>query len=261
MGKEKKEIKFNPADYDYMNNMPLEGWFWEIIRRSQDYMASYKKLEEANSTDFEKCLIDFINETKVFPNYMFFKGDAERRKKEIKSKCLKKYKHFALYSTVTTRTHFRHKRIEQEFTVLALPVPTTKYCDFSVEFTPKIWGCSPMIYSLNDKRLRFITDTMPVNNMFSIILPNTFSSSDISKVLIPLIKNYIGPRVRRIRDDKWKDYIMVHDLKKQHITYNEIADIMLKIFPEKQRLFDERNIENYYKNSLELINGGYKKYI
>jgi hypothetical protein len=41
--KKKEEIQFNPADYDYMDDMPLERWMWEFIRRSQDYRDFYEK--------------------------------------------------------------------------------------------------------------------------------------------------------------------------------------------------------------------------
>src|SRR5208283_2122985 len=43
--KKKKEIGFNPTDYEYMDNMPLEGWIWEVIRRSQEYRTFYEKWE------------------------------------------------------------------------------------------------------------------------------------------------------------------------------------------------------------------------
>ncbi len=35
--REKDAININPADYDYMDDMPLDGWFWEIIRRGEFY--------------------------------------------------------------------------------------------------------------------------------------------------------------------------------------------------------------------------------
>ncbi len=46
--KGKKEFKFNPADYDYMDDMPLDGWFWEFIRRNSEYDKIYSFLERVS---------------------------------------------------------------------------------------------------------------------------------------------------------------------------------------------------------------------
>ncbi len=33
----KKDLKFNPADYDYIDDISFDGWCWEFIRRSYSY--------------------------------------------------------------------------------------------------------------------------------------------------------------------------------------------------------------------------------
>jgi hypothetical protein len=38
-----KEAEKVKEEYAYMDKMPLKGWMWEIIRRSKDYRAFYKK--------------------------------------------------------------------------------------------------------------------------------------------------------------------------------------------------------------------------
>ena len=53
-GKSKEEIQFNPADYDYMDNLPLAGWMWEIIRRSKDYRVFYEKWEKTLKKPFDQ---------------------------------------------------------------------------------------------------------------------------------------------------------------------------------------------------------------
>jgi hypothetical protein len=41
--KNKKEIQFNLADYDYMDSsMRIEGWVWEFLRRNKNYIRDYK---------------------------------------------------------------------------------------------------------------------------------------------------------------------------------------------------------------------------
>lgn len=39
--KKEKQITFNPADYDYMDDMPLDGWIWEFVRRNSGYGQLY----------------------------------------------------------------------------------------------------------------------------------------------------------------------------------------------------------------------------
>jgi len=34
-GTEENQFRFDPSKYDYMDNLPIEGWIWEFIRRSQ----------------------------------------------------------------------------------------------------------------------------------------------------------------------------------------------------------------------------------
>lgn len=44
-------------------------------------------------------------------------------------------------------------------------------------------------------------------------------------------------------------------------AYPEIADVLKKAYPKDKNLFNERNIENYYKKAEKLIRlGDYKKY-
>ncbi len=47
MGKEKEKVEFNPADYGYLNNnLPLEGWIWEFIRRNPEYRRLYSEIKK-----------------------------------------------------------------------------------------------------------------------------------------------------------------------------------------------------------------------
>ena len=38
-----KEIRDH---YDYMDKMPLDGWMWEMIRRSKDYPTDFMELSQ-----------------------------------------------------------------------------------------------------------------------------------------------------------------------------------------------------------------------
>jgi hypothetical protein len=63
--RKKKEIEFNPADYDFMDNLPLAGWMWEIIRRSKDYRAFYDKLKKSRDqkdTDYPILFNEYLEQ-------------------------------------------------------------------------------------------------------------------------------------------------------------------------------------------------------
>lgn len=259
MKKEKKEVHFNPDDYDYMDVMPLEGWFWEIIRKSQDYKNAYNKINDYGLGDIQEHISAFIHQTRILPTVISFKAKPNLSKR--REYLFKRYKHIFFFAQFSTITNFRTKKEYKEFVFLGIPAPDFKYSDFPSDYKPKLWGCSPIVCKSNDPYLKLLINQMPIDNMLFAILPLTISSTYIERGLLPSIRNYLQPRKIRIRTDKWKDYLIVYDLKKEHLTYKEIADSIINVSPEKKRLFDEKNIENYYKNALELINGGYKKYL
>lgn len=87
------------------------------------------------------------------------------------------------------------------------------------------------------------------------------SKREIEKEIEKVLRIHKQRKKSSVRIDKWKYYLIVYDLKQPNINYSEIADLLSHAYPTKKHLFDERNIENYYKTALELVNGGYKRYI
>jgi hypothetical protein len=68
----KKEIKFEPANYDYMDDkMPLIGWVWEFARRSDEYKKYWDKFlklyDMGNQFDMKKYMMNWkpIEELKL----------------------------------------------------------------------------------------------------------------------------------------------------------------------------------------------------
>ncbi len=66
--------------------------------------------------------------------------------------------------------------------------------------------------------------------------------------------------------------LIVYDMKQKGLSYSEISELMYQAYAcnEKQNdvqdkltdnAFDLRTIENYHKNALALIAGGFKKYM
>ena len=84
---------------------------------------------------------------------------------------------------------------------------------------------------------------------------------EIMKQVKAIVDEYVKPTEERQRDKKWKYYLIAYDFVDKGMKYSKIADILSVAFEHDKRLFDEKNIENYYKTGLKLINDGYKKYL
>lgn len=267
---------FNPADYDYMDDMPLEGWIWEFIRRSQVYSIKLSQLEyvrdslkqnnKAELIEYESKIKELLNEIKdigIEARIMFGKND---------SNLLKEWGDSHICFEI-----FKNKDNEKKGKYLmCIPNPDFKFVEFPYPvgaFIPsarswKFWPGFDLkskidilhdsvdpYYVCNELTIDKIEDTLYCG------ISRSSNIDDIEKRLLPVIKSFLIPRKQRTRTDKWKYYFIVYDLTTQNIRYKEIADLLRQEYPENINLFDEKNIENYYKNALTLINGDYNKYL
>lgn len=250
--KEKKEVLFNPADYDYMKKMSYDGWMWEFIRRSENYNTAinqYKLLKNSRDKYTVKQLIQTIHSLKIYCN--------ERVKTKIHQE-----------------THFIFSYEKRK---IGIPKPDIKYCDFSPDMKPLIRGIFPIrVKTLNELSdaekgrdvLGRISPMVALEETLYIGIPIKAKLDNVRKYLPVEIKKYLKPEKSRIRDDKWKYYLIVYDLKRKYpnIAYKDIANALQDAYPnacdKKKNLitFDEKNCENYYKKAEELINSDYQKY-
>lgn len=282
MGKEKskkQQFEFNPADYDYMDKMPLEGWFWEIIRRTEAYRLKYKEL--ANAIQMKN-----ISKANTLLNEIYRIGIFSHRSIHPHGK--KKYeKYFFLYRF---SKHWRSYH--------CLPKPEIKYNIFlNIGWTPIINGLSPII-CLNVDNFEDLKESLfrsyvneidflkaiyrkctPDEDNLCVFIKTTANIKDIKRDLLPKIKGYLKPKKIRIRTDKWKYYLIAYDLKDRYpqIEYENMPDLFLKAYPyieipklkdgkvekirtESANYFTPKNCEYFYKSALALIKGEYKKY-
>ena len=68
-------------------------------------------------------------------------------------------------------------------------------------------------------------------------------------------------QAKRKRKGNWKLYLMVYDLKTSDpsLTYSKTGDILNDKGIIKAN--EMKNMENYYKKAVALINGGYKHFL
>ncbi len=265
----KKDIKFSPADYDYMDNMPLEGWMWEFIRRNPVYRNLFSDLAEHDNN-----VIKIVGEVNDPNSIVLMERKVFFTIKEIREECnilpvsgTEEELHPHDFQLITFTVNNELK------TFWGFPNPHIKYNHFDT-FTPIIRGASPLIsYKVEEQKLKqnganycfkIITNILPpitVEDTIYIGISLSAKKEDILQKLQHIIEKNVTSKDIKVRTDKWKYYLITFDLYTVKEKYTEISDILSIAYPENERLFDEKNIENYYKSALELITGGYKKYL
>ncbi len=102
-----------------------------------------------------------------------------------------------------------------------------------------------------------------LENTVFVGISKTAKKEIVMKELEAIFDKYSEPPKTKIRTDKWKYYLIVYDVMKTHpnITQEILADILSKAYPEYLSRVDAKNIGDFYKNALALINGRYRKYL
>lgn len=245
-----KRIKNLKQEYAYMDDLTRDGWFWEMIRRSDEYEQTYKKL--------------YTNYTLETQHEMFTLGI---------SPCAD-----------DTCPYPSQLSEEQKEGAIIFPRPDWRYIDFvqNKQSPPACHFATPvrsMDHSMVEKMRSLLLDEgaeQATRKLFELLSP-TFPEDTLyigvaltSKMndVLEEIHRILGPRLKKnptkLRaTDKWKYYLIIYDLMKDYdsLNYNDVAGILADIYPEEGRLFDERNVQNYRKNAVFLIEGDYKKYL
>lgn len=255
MGKGNENFKFYRADYDYMDDMPLEGWIWEIIRRSETYNREYEKLEKTVKS--KKGIAEALG---------IFQEEAEKMGIDIPYRF-----HFEKNFKKANQDYFLNIELNELDATIAIPKPQCKYINLDERISIK--GTSPVIVIpheglikdssegvLDEDLLNYLAVSTPEDTIY-VGISRSAKVEDIEKHLLPLLRKYLKSAKPRIRDDKWKYYLICYDLRNQGLSYKEIADILSNDYPDNENLFAERNIENYYSAALKLIQSDYKEYL
>lgn len=290
-GKEKVEININPAEYDYMDNMPLEGWIWEFIRRKKEYQAAYKEIEKVvlqslkNKTAMQRAEMNTAVTSRL---------NNELEEMSIRFCEVKDYRH------PPDPQYFLN--VPANCKIVSIPKPQTKYCD--VDLKGFIRNVSPVrVMTFDDiidggisKTNGFVgaDDAMDYGEYLLKALTITNSEDtiyvgiskeakleDVKYHLLPVLKEYLERAEVRVRDDKWKYYLIVYDLKQKYqkrITGEQIAVALLQAYPyititkkkggkeirvkvESSDYFSSTNCNNFNKAALLLISGEYQKHL
>lgn len=294
-----KEAQCIREEYAYMDDMPLKGWIWEFVRRGQVYQDRFKAFEDIatrcrtmhprnaeidryeynelffQEPDFWKAFEDLIGAGVLWPIIAQSKLDADL---------------FFTYcgTEVDDGDGF--------------PRPSRKFCDFDDNLKPIVYRkpayystgdamfqhakadilflLKKIFFELEEARTehlsrKSLTDNMDrwiyrTLNLFEyrfgkgiVITVDTLKGKEEIKAELNSIIDEVVPQSKtKRRNDKWKYYLIVYDLKLQGFRYPEISQILLESFSDEKTLFDVKNIENYWKHAHSLIDHSeYKNYL
>ena len=232
-------------EYAYMDSMPLEGWFWEIIRRGSEYKKYYQDLWHGDwgpeNEDEFRSLGEKIEKLGLGPL-----GD-----------------------------------------LFDQPKPETRYCDLDDWQRPPVHCKTVLTFSSHDffiemicssdesgkvdeeevyYRLNRLFETYAIGSTTDTLYLAVSKNAPIKQIeeeIGEILKTHVHSRKTKLRaSDKWKFYLIAYDLKQQSFSFGQIAVILSEAYPTpKNEPYDERTIQNYYKNALSLIDGEYKKYL
>ena len=271
-----KELKINPADYDYMNDMPLEGFMWEFIRRNPGYREIYSY---------------FLKAPPHFQNWM------------KKLNVLRE--NYAISPLVTEEElvdseHYLLLKIPGLSKVFHfyLPNPDSNYNQFSDHNKFFIHGMTPLkafkmgedddlkgvhFKTQEDKLLYIATNVLPPVSMHKTVfvgIATTALREDLKREFNKILERYVPPRTKRKRDKEWKYYLITYDLRNfnPELPFEKIGELLQNAYPTKPvkkkkhgkiikteesslHFFSKENCSDFYEAALRLINGEYKKYL
>jgi hypothetical protein len=267
-------------EYAYMDKLPLEGWAWEMIRRGQDYPRLV-----------DECLRDRKG-IHTNPKYKSAERALIKRKLFMRS-WEKKFAAIGLDVMFDEGEHSKdHYRVVKfrdhyETNYLALPDFEKKYIEFNIK--PSIIGTRSVKhveYSTIAEWQTTVedweapdTDIGAIDELLHMLSPVKFEDTlylGISRVgkkneiltqISGIIDKFAKPTKKRLRTDKWKNYLIVYDLvENKKYQYSKVADIMCQASSRpgfsKKAIFDEDNVKDFHEAAQRLIDSvGYKKYL
>lgn len=236
------------ADYAYMDQLPFDGWMWEMIRRKRKYLKRVGACKEARKS--------FAGPSK----YRFMRSWKKK---------------FVAIGLDVLFAHGQH--CDDEYHIvefrktpyLALPFPEKKYTEFTIK--PAIFG-SRLVQYLEHSAIKTWKESAKggigsVNELIQMLSPvrqrdtlylgisRIGKKKEILKEVSRILDEHATFLKNRRRTDKWKYYLIVYDLAKtSKLEYNAITEILGEAFPDEKNFFDIGNIRKYHNIARRLIN-------
>jgi len=251
-------------NYDFMDKMPLKGWIWEFIRRSESYIQEYKTIEKAitkSSGENDKVINHFLKKIQQMRLNVPFHRVEESNKDyflEIKE---------GMYIPKPNATYsYIHESLDIKGITPVKVIPYKEYSEDESRFRNVIHLLDGDIdFEEEHPAVSLVQDlAMPtLENTIYVGISKKAKIEDIEKQLLPILSEYLETGKQRARDDKWKYYLICFDLRvffnrDKKMSYEKIAEILANTYPKQKKLFNARNVISYFMNALRLIQGDYK---
>jgi hypothetical protein len=290
-------------EYEYMDNMPLEGWAWEFIRRSVRFRSAFQTITTVYSRypssqfpepwpeDFKKAhdYIDSMIEVRWgalmsvhdphwFPcsvgrfgktacRFVHLYPDPNVRYCDFANYCNRKDgKRYHFADRIPIRAAYPFKIVEHSTLEWNISSNLDRFKAGIKE--EKRSSATDELDKMAELVRLFCLEPLKISesgNTVCIAISKKARMEDIKTELLGALAAFLNKRKPRIRDQKWKLYLIVYDLKSKHegASYEELADKLQEICPhdDPSKVWDGRTVENHYKQALHLINGEYKKYL
>ena len=293
----KQEAQRIREEYAYMDDLPLEGWMWEFIRRGRTYQDAFKAFEE-QVTAHDTKLPTPVKIDLQYTELLF-------QDEEVSDKFFD-----LIEKGVSWPTIFNTPRDPKLYFIYGgtaiengdgFPRPERKYCEFEKDVSPITyskpahWETGDDAFEMLKTDLLFVLkqvfmelDTAKAQNLSRSLLCDNLDrwihrtlnifrmrfgggivihvdtkrgKEEIKAELNSIIDQCVEQSKVKRRDNKWKYYIIVYDLKQRGLGYPEISELLVESFPEEKNLFDIKNVENYWTKAHFLIDlNEYEKY-
>lgn len=212
----------NLSLYDHLDNASIVKWIEEFTKRNDDFQTDYEEL-----------------------NRLALSGKSKDNLKlwALWDKMTEKYG----FIPVIKRTHLYPDLDMAKRGSVGLPLQAVTVHD---KISENVWS------QLRPDGTRGDMIRLTVNLLYT----NEEIINSLSDILEKKRKAS-SCKVNRKRTSEWKLYLMVFDFKteNQNLTYDEISYILHQNGIEKA--ISTKNVENYYKKAVKLINGGYKTFL
>lgn len=283
--KKNKDVVFNPSDYAYMDNMPLEGWIWEFIRRNDDYYWYYFDFEELKNKNDKRGLVQLMDNNWDLANLPFqLKNPLDKwfEGEEIRFDELSKFNPVDAVnlkwgvSNIQVSEGGKTVSLKESARVVYLKPHADVFSLVRPEGEPKRLEFGQEYDIGNDHPFDLLLEQQGNENII-MALVDISAPESIDNILKELKSSLLKWRnalkLPKIKDAKtakknenllignakiWKSYIIIYDLMSNGLSYKEVCNMLID-YDDSYK--EEKFIERHLKAAEKIINGGYKKYL
>lgn len=267
---------FKKSNYDFLDKATLQTWVREFLSRNKDFIGECKKFFKMDYIKAYQHHIELYKKYKIYFNFkpIVMRNEFSHSKEQVKMYKLPKLKipelktHIYLQPPVSAWRIFQ-RSVDPEI----IQMNIKKQFEFRNKSDFITASCMNFSEGLNgtddfeDIMEQFYGSCDAEGNYFCgdsllISINLKYTKDVIKKEIDKILKLHKQRKPKSFRFDIWKYYLIAYDLRSEYfdLSYDKIATAMQNVYPKRKRTFDAKNCENYYKNALYLINGGYREY-